>query len=104
MLVQNVLPLAAGLLALALGLWSAATARLPRWLNGGQRPGYWGAGMMLIGVYAVSLFPPFHRWSDHVAGPYATLRLALLLLGLILVSFARYAGSRTTTRASQETP
>lgn len=94
MLIQNVLPLVAGLLALALGLWSVATGETPRWLGGGQRPRSWGLGMILVSLYAASLFRPLQQWSDGFAGPYASLRIALLLLGLLLVTLSRLSGGR----------
>ncbi|MEU6407062.1 hypothetical protein [Streptomyces sp. NPDC046985] len=69
-----------------LGTVVLLTRRAPSWLAGQVvRPRQWGVGMLLLGVYVISLSSAVDRGILRSAGPLDFLRYVFLIAALSLV-------------------
>ncbi|MFD4609453.1 hypothetical protein ACFWOT_15375 [Streptomyces sp. NPDC058440] len=75
-----------GLLVAGAGVLAAVTGQAPGWLEGTvTRPRVWGAGIALLGLFAVSVSRPLLSWAPASAAVGEVTRAGLILIGLALL-------------------
>jgi hypothetical protein len=75
-----------GLLVAGAGALAAVTDRAPGWLEGTvTRPRMWGAGIALLGLFAVSVSRPLLSWAPAGGAVGEAARAGLILIGLALL-------------------